>query len=82
MFSLMMHCIGNVVHVLSLITLFFSSVPVHRSTTIYLADRRYDMLPAVLSANLCSLHSRVDRSAQFVLGLWDSHMTHCHMIIT
>ncbi|KAH3841245.1 hypothetical protein DPMN_114704 [Dreissena polymorpha] len=26
-----------------------------RSTTVYLADRRYDMLPGILSANLCSL---------------------------
>ena len=26
-----------------------------RATTVYLADRRYDMLPGVLSANLCSL---------------------------
>jgi len=32
-----------------------------RSSTIYLADRRYDMLPATLSANLCSLLSKVDR---------------------
>ena len=32
-----------------------------RSTTIYLADRRYDMLPPVLSADLCSLLSNVDR---------------------
>ena len=32
-----------------------------RSTTVYLADRRYDMLPAVLSANLCSLVSGTDR---------------------
>ena len=33
----------------------------NRSTTVYLADRRYDMLPAVLSADLCSLLSEVDR---------------------
>ena len=32
-----------------------------RSTTVYLADRRYDMLPGILSANLCSLISGVDR---------------------
>ncbi len=32
-----------------------------RSTTIYLADRRYDMLPLILSADLCSLLSNVDR---------------------
>ena len=33
----------------------------HRSTTVYFADRRYDMLPAMLSSNLCSLLSNVDR---------------------
>ncbi|KAL8586444.1 hypothetical protein ACOMHN_050039 [Nucella lapillus] len=38
-----------------------------RSTTIYLADRRYDMLPAVLSANLCSLVSGKDRYAVSVM---------------
>eukprot|EP00050_Salpingoeca_kvevrii_P012604 m.23790 g.23790 ORF g.23790 m.23790 type:complete len:1095 (-) comp4173_c0_seq1:8-3292(-) len=34
-----------------------------RSTTYYLADRRYDMLPGILSANLCSLWDNVDRYA-------------------
>ncbi|WAR00124.1 DI3L1-like protein [Mya arenaria] len=38
-----------------------------RSTTVYLADRRYDMLPGVLSANLCSLVSGVDRYAVSVI---------------
>eukprot|EP00040_Diaphanoeca_grandis_P033579 m.205994 g.205994 ORF g.205994 m.205994 type:complete len:1079 (-) comp32933_c0_seq1:110-3346(-) len=37
-----------------------------RSTTVYLCDRRYDMLPEVLSANLCSLLSDVDRYAMSV----------------
>ena len=32
-----------------------------RATTYYLADRRYDMLPSVLSADICSLLSGVDR---------------------
>lgn len=32
-----------------------------RSTTVYMADRRYDMLPEVLSTDLCSLLSNVDR---------------------
>lgn len=41
---------------LSYVVLFYS-----RSTTVYLADRRYDMLPAVLSSDLCSLISGVDR---------------------
>lgn len=38
-----------------------------RSTTVYLADRRYDMLPSILSANLCSLVSGVDRYAVSVI---------------
>ncbi|XP_027779927.1 DIS3-like exonuclease 1 isoform X3 [Marmota monax] len=33
-----------------------------RATTYYLADRRYDMLPSILSADLCSLLGGVDRS--------------------
>ena len=32
-----------------------------RSTTVYLADRRHDMIPTILSADLCSLLSEVDR---------------------
>lgn len=43
-----------------------------RATTYYLADRRYDMLPAVLSANLCSLLGGVDRYAMSVLWELDS----------
>ncbi|RKP20466.1 mitotic control protein dis3 [Rozella allomycis CSF55] len=35
----------------------------HRSTTVYLVDRRIDMLPSLLGTNLCSLHSNVDRLA-------------------
>ncbi|XP_063170414.1 DIS3-like exonuclease 1 [Candoia aspera] len=38
-----------------------------RATTCYLADRRYDMLPAILSANLCSLLGNVDRYAVSVI---------------
>ncbi|KFO90940.1 DIS3-like exonuclease 1, partial [Buceros rhinoceros silvestris] len=38
-----------------------------RATTYYLADRRYDMLPSVLSADICSLLSGVDRYAISVL---------------
>lgn len=33
----------------------------HRATTYYLADRRYDMLPSILSSDLCSLLGGVDR---------------------
>ena len=34
-----------------------------RSTSVYLADRRCDMLPRILNADLCSLLSERDRSA-------------------
>ncbi|MGH0140895.1 UNVERIFIED_CONTAM: hypothetical protein FKN15_049149 [Acipenser sinensis] len=38
-----------------------------RATTYYLADRRYDMLPPILSADLCSLLGSVDRYAMSVM---------------
>ncbi|XP_048886192.1 DIS3-like exonuclease 1 [Brienomyrus brachyistius] len=44
-----------------------------RATTYYLADRRYDMLPAVLSADLCSLLGGVDRYAMSVIWELDVH---------
>ncbi|GIY44565.1 DIS3-like exonuclease 1 [Caerostris darwini] len=44
----------------------------NRSTSIYLPDRRYDMLPHVLSGNLCSLLGNVDRYAVSVLWELDS----------
>ena len=34
-----------------------------RATTVYLVDRRLDMLPELLSTNLCSLRGGVDRCA-------------------
>ncbi|KAJ3385059.1 hypothetical protein HDU84_002473 [Entophlyctis sp. JEL0112] len=34
-----------------------------RGTTVYLVDRRIDMLPALLGTNLCSLRSNVERLA-------------------
>ncbi|KAJ8281234.1 hypothetical protein GJAV_G00065120 [Gymnothorax javanicus] len=43
-----------------------------RATTYYLADRRYDMLPAVLSADLCSLLGGVDRYAMSVIWHLDA----------
>jgi len=42
-----------------------------RATTVYLADRRYDMLPPVLSAQLCSLLGSVQRYA--VSCIWEIH---------
>jgi hypothetical protein len=38
-----------------------------RGTTFYLVDRRFDMLPSVLSSNLCSLHGGCDRLAVSVI---------------
>ncbi|GBM24441.1 DIS3-like exonuclease 1 [Araneus ventricosus] len=43
-----------------------------RSTSVYLPDRRYDMLPHALSGNLCSLLGNVDRYAVSVLWELDS----------
>ncbi len=38
-----------------------------RGTTFYLVDRRFDMLPPLLSSNLCSLHGNTDRYAVSVI---------------
>ena len=38
-----------------------------RGTTFYLVDRRFDMLPGLLSSNLCSLHDNTDRLAVSVI---------------
>lgn len=35
----------------------------HRGTTVYLVNKRIDMLPGLLGTNLCSLHCNVDRLA-------------------
>ena len=43
-----------------------------RATTVYLPHRRYDMLPGLLSTDLCSLWSGVDRCAVSVLCELDS----------
>ncbi|KAI9323091.1 DIS3-like exonuclease 1-like protein [Dichotomocladium elegans] len=42
-----------------------------RGTTVYLADRRFDMLPSVLSERVCSLRENVDRYAVSVLWTLD-----------
>ncbi len=34
-----------------------------RGTTVYLVDKRIDMLPSLLGTNLCSLRPRVERLA-------------------
>ena len=38
-----------------------------RCTTVYLVEKRTDMLPGLLTENLCSLRSKVDRLAFSVL---------------
>lgn len=38
-----------------------------RGTTFYLVDRRFDMLPSLLSSDLCSLHGDTDRLAVSVI---------------
>jgi exoribonuclease R len=45
-----------------------------RGTTVYLPHERLDMLPALLSANICSLHAGVDRQA--VVLQWHITVTH------
>jgi len=44
-----------------------------RGTTVYLADRRLDMLPAILSEQLCSIRERQDRYAMSVLWTVDGN---------
>lgn len=39
----------------------------HRGTTVYLSDRRIDMIPDLLSGNLCSLRQHEDRLAFSVI---------------
>lgn len=43
-----------------------------RGTTFYLVDRRFDMLPALLSSDLCSLHGQTDRLAVSVIWTMSS----------
>jgi exosome complex exonuclease DIS3/RRP44 len=43
-----------------------------RGTTVYLVDKRIDMLPSLLGTNLCSLRSNVDRLAFSVIWEMDS----------
>lgn len=41
-----------------------------RATTVYLVHRRIDMLPSLLSSDLCSLHAGRDRLSVSVL--WEA----------
>lgn len=44
-----------------------------RGTTVYMVDKRIDMLPPLLGTNLCSLHSNVERLAFSVIWEMDSN---------
>lgn len=46
-----------------------------RGTTVYLQDRRLDMLPALLSEQLCSLRAGHDRCAVSVLWTLNADRT-------
>lgn len=41
-----------------------------RGTTVYLVDKRIDMLPALLGTNLCSLRPFVERLAFSAIWVW------------
>jgi exoribonuclease R len=45
-----------------------------RATTFYLVDRRFDMLPGVLSSDLCSLHGNMDRLAVSTIWTFSSDL--------
>ena len=50
----------------------------YRGTTVYLVDKRIDMLPALLGTNLCSLRPYVERLAFSVIWvcLYHSYLDH------
>jgi exosome complex exonuclease DIS3/RRP44 len=47
----------------------------NRGTTVYLTDRRIDMVPPLLSSNLCSLMSNVDRYMLILYFMVDLKLT-------
>jgi exosome complex exonuclease DIS3/RRP44 len=54
-----------------------------RGTTVYMVDKRIDMLPPLLGTNLCSLQSDVDRLAFSVIWEMDSDaniISVCHIV--
>jgi len=46
-----------------------------RGTTVYLVNRRIDMVPKRLGEDLCSLHEKVDRLAFSAIWLMDEKAT-------
>eukprot|EP01133_Synstelium_polycarpum_P012478 gene12478-14644_t len=53
-----------------------------RGTTVYLPDRRYDMLPAVLSEDVCSLRGGVPRFAMSVVWKFEQKNDQLHLVDT
>ena len=47
-----------------------------RGTTFYLVDRRFDMLPTLLSSDLCSLHGDMDRLAVSTIWTFSNDLKH------
>jgi RNB domain len=48
-----------------------------RGTTVYLVDKRIDMLPALLGTNLCSLRPHVERLAFSAIWVTFYHNFYC-----
>ena len=48
-----------------------------RGTTVYLVNRRIEMLPSLLTCDLCSLRSDVDRLAFSVVWELDKVLIYC-----
>ncbi len=49
-----------------------------RGTTVYLVDKRIDMLPALLGTNLCSLRPNVERLA--FSAIWVRYFLHSYTL--
>ncbi|KAL3312736.1 DIS3 mitotic control, partial [Cichlidogyrus casuarinus] len=49
-----------------------------RTTSVYMADRRFDMLPGILSGDICSLWSGRDRYAVSVI--WELDASTCEVL--
>ncbi|KAG9510647.1 Exosome complex exonuclease RRP44, partial [Fragariocoptes setiger] len=54
----------------------------NRGTTVYLVDKRIDMIPALLSSNLCSLIQKQDRLAFSVIWTIRNNQNSCEIIDT
>lgn len=52
-----------------------------RGTSVYLVEQRIDMLPTLLSTNVCSLRAKHDRLALSILLWFDKRLFHCALFI-